>query len=396
MKHRPYSGGIIRERDDGRVQADYARAGKRKRRLFATDGEARAWLETVHLDRSAGIAAPTIPDIIDARDARALLPEGVTLRDAARFWSEHHAASPHASEPIAAHVARFLADKSAAGLRARTMTKLRSTLNRLARAFPHVPPANIATRHLQEWLQSMGGVPQTRDGWRRDLVNFFGWLERGGSVVGNPAKGISVGRWDSTGAIVVWNRVQVDAILAAACRKRPDMLAFLAIAFWAGLRTGEIERLEWANIGPDYLRVTAAASKRRQHRLVPMQPVLLDILATAKRTSATYVAPAQTRACIIARKTVYAAARKAAPELFPTPSWPDNVARHSYITHRLAIVQSLEQVRLEAGNSGNIILDHYRALVTATDAAAYFVPPKDTPNVPARAKPPTKPTPIRT
>lgn len=91
MKHRPYLGGVIRELPDGRVQADYARNGPRIRRRFATDADARLWLETMSLDRTANIPAPTIPEIIDARDARALLPPHVSLRDAARFWADHHA-----------------------------------------------------------------------------------------------------------------------------------------------------------------------------------------------------------------------------------------------------------------------------------------------------------------
>lgn len=393
MKHRPYSGGIIRERGDGRFQADYARGGQRRRRLFPTDRDARAWLETMHLDRTASVVPLNIAQTIDAREARDMLPDGVTLRDAARFWLDHHAASAHAAEPIAAHARRFLADKAASGLRPRTLIKLRSTLTRLAAAFPDRAPADLTTRHVTEWLASLGGLPQTRDGWRRDLVNFFGWLQRGGCVVDNPAKGVSVGRWDRGGTIAIFSRAQVDAVLEAAAKIRPDMLAYLAIGFWAGLRTAEIERLEWSNIGPDYIRVTAAASKRRQQRLVPVQPVLSAILATAKRKSL-YVAPAGTRACIVARQRIYAAARADATDLLP-PEWPDNVARHSYITHRLAILNSLEAVRLEAGNSGNIILDHYRALVTATEAAAYFATPKDTPIVSANRETPTPTAPLR-
>ena len=84
-----YSGGILRIRDDGRIQADYARNGRRVRRTFDTQEAAKEWLEGIHLYRTAKIPDPTLDDVIDAHVARAILPDGVTLRDAAVFFVRH-------------------------------------------------------------------------------------------------------------------------------------------------------------------------------------------------------------------------------------------------------------------------------------------------------------------
>jgi hypothetical protein len=53
-------------------------------------------------------------------------------------------------------------------------------------------------------------------------------------------------------------------------------------------------------------------------------------------------------------------------------AWPHNALRHSYISYRIAVVQSAAQVALEAGNSPTIIFKHYRELVTKDDADKWF------------------------
>ena len=52
--------------------------------------------------------------------------------------------------------------------------------------------------------------------------------------------------------------------------------------------------------------------------------------------------------------------------------WPQNVLRHSFISYRIAIVQSADQVALEAGNSASIIFKHYRELTTPEVAEKWF------------------------
>ena len=65
--------------------------------------------------------------------------------------------------------------------------------------------------------------------------------------------------------------------------------------------------------------------------------------------------------------------------------WPQNVLRHSFISYRLAKLQDVNQVALEAGNSPAIVFKHYRELVTEEAAEEWFsimppegwVPPKE-------------------
>ena len=52
--------------------------------------------------------------------------------------------------------------------------------------------------------------------------------------------------------------------------------------------------------------------------------------------------------------------------------WPRNVLRHSFISYRIAMVKSADQVAMEAGNSPSIIFSHYRELTTEEQANKWF------------------------
>jgi hypothetical protein len=53
-------------------------------------------------------------------------------------------------------------------------------------------------------------------------------------------------------------------------------------------------------------------------------------------------------------------------------AWRHNALRHSFVSYRLAIVKNENQVAMEAGNSPQMIFNHYREVVTPEQAAAWF------------------------
>ena len=52
--------------------------------------------------------------------------------------------------------------------------------------------------------------------------------------------------------------------------------------------------------------------------------------------------------------------------------WKHNGLRHSFISYRVAVVQDVGKVALEAGNSPQMIFKHYRELVTPDEAKDWF------------------------
>lgn len=78
-----------------------------------------------------------------------------------------------------------------------------------------------------------------------------------------------------------------------------------------------------------------------------------------------------------ALKRLVTATRPAAAlgtEKLPAPAveWKHNALRHSFCSYRLADVKSAAQVALEAGNSPQMIFEHYRELVSESAAKGWF------------------------
>jgi hypothetical protein len=59
-----------------------------------------------------------------------------------------------------------------------------------------------------------------------------------------------------------------------------------------------------------------------------------------------------------------------------------NALRHSFISYRVADIQNIPQVALEAGNSPEMIVSHYRELTTPAEAKIWFaITPEQPENV---------------
>ena len=81
-------------------------------------------------------------------------------------------------------------------------------------------------------------------------------------------------------------------------------------------------------------------------------------------------APLERKGKVVAAKNLYVDVTALARAL--KSKWPCNVLRHSFISYRIAIVKSADQVALEAGNSPSIICKSYRELTTEDEADKWF------------------------
>ncbi len=143
-----------------------------------------------------------------------------------------------------------------------------------------------------------------------------------------------------------------------------DLQPVLAIGAFAGLRSAEIERLEWSeiNLKDGFIEVKAKKAKTRARRLAPVP----DNLATwLKRYGKREGKVWQQSSSYLTKLQAKAAEGAKVP-------WKHNALRHSFISYRVATVKNVDQVALEAGNSPEMIFQHYRELVRPTAAKAWF------------------------
>ncbi len=150
-----------------------------------------------------------------------------------------------------------------------------------------------------------------------------------------------------------------------------DQLPFMAISAFAGVRHAEIQRLDWANVDKEaaIIEIRAGTAKTASRRGIPIQPNLAawpeyqweEAGPVCSFTNMVDQFKDMTRKVNQARRAAWA--ETAAEEGWAPFAWKHNVLRHSFISYRVAEVQNVVQVALEAGNSPQMIFQHYRELV---------------------------------
>ena len=145
-----------------------------------------------------------------------------------------------------------------------------------------------------------------------------------------------------------------------------------ALGAFAGLRTEEILRLDWSDVErrPGFIEIAADKAKTAARRLVPVTPNLAQWLAVSGGGPGKVWAHCKRHYFKSVRDTVQRIneGRKRKAHQFV---WKDNALRHSFISYRLAGIQDVNCVALEAGNSPKMIFQHYRELCTPADGQTW-------------------------
>ena len=251
---------------------------------------------------------------------------------------------------------------------ARYIEDLKGRLANLAKKFS-VNVDSVTTADLQAWLDGMDAAPRTVRNFRQTASALFKFAEARGYIGkgDNPATATEQIKPKNGDAIEIYTPNEITRLLAAA----PDSFKpVLAIQAFAGLRSAEVMRLDWRDLKIErgHIEITAANAKTASRRIVPILPNLAAWLKKATKKSGKIFPHSRAYFHEVQRDT--AAATKVAA-LAPV-AWKHNALRHSFISYRVADVQNVAQVALEAGNSPGMIFSHYRELVTADDAKAWF------------------------
>jgi integrase len=148
-------------------------------------------------------------------------------------------------------------------------------------------------------------------------------------------------------------------------RAGEDVLPYLVLGAFAGIRTAEIIRMEWTeiNFAGGYIEIKKSKAKTKGRRLIQMQPNLvawLKKIAKQDGLVSPLTRPEKTAAEVVGAKCD------------PIVKWKKNGLRHSFCSYRYAILQNEHQVSAEMGNSPQMVFANYRELVTKEDAQKWF------------------------
>lgn len=330
----------------------------------ATGGE-RTFHKTKDEAEGAAIIARTKRqnEGASAFDDTELARYGWTIQRAIAFAVEH-LRTAGASVPIAEAVESLIAAKRGAGRKeAYLKNRLGNNLGKLAQHFAGSTIAGIGKLDLQSYLAQLPRAAGTKNSVRSDCVTLWSYAQSAGWVKENEAEKVDVFTEDLD-EVEVLSPAQAEALMRAST---DDVAAFHAIGLFAGLRTEEMERIDWTNIKLDegHIEVTSRVAKRtrkrgRARRIVPILPNLRAWLEPVAKKSGPICGPNFRR-----RQT-------AAKDAAGFSDWPRNVLRHSFVSYRLAQTNNAAQTAMESGHREQTMYDNYVEIVTAKAAEKYF------------------------
>jgi len=338
------------------------------KKFFAKESIAKAYVE--RLARQLGDYHSQALGLSDrqkfeAAECYRLLGEEGSLLDAVRHYREY-LEQANRSLPVAELYQEFIAAKQQDGLSAQYIIDLRVKLRRFVAEYRDRLACTLTAIELESWLRALKIGPVSRESYRRNISVMLEFGRRRGLLRLNPAADIRITR-RLEGEVSILTMDELRQLLGQCA---PEIIPYVAICAFAGLRPTEAANLDWSDIYFDLqqIEVKARHSKTRRHRLVPIHPNLAAWLLSFRRESG---------AIGYSRRKFREAYKAAGIE-----KWKTDVLRHSYGTYRLPILKSADALALEMGNSPDVIFRHYRRPMSEATALAYFsILPHDQPTM---------------
>ena len=343
---------------------NYREAGKRKRSFFETKRAAKTFADEQNIklvnEGREGAEFPTALRVIAQNAAQQLESFGKTITDAVEHYVAHLKASEKSCS-AAGLVDELVVAKKSDGVSQRHLDDLDSRLNVFAEKFGGQPVATMTSAEIDDWLRSLPVSAATRNHYRRLLILAFNFAIQRGYATSNPAEKTAQAREPKTKPGIL----SVDQARALLESASAEILAYIAIGLFAGLRRAEIERLDWSEIDFDsgHIEVTAEKSKSKlANRFIPMQPNLREWLLPVRKLRGS-VAPLENFRQLFDQARIGAG----------ITVWPDNALRHSFASYHLAHFKDAKALALEMGHTDSgMLFNHYRALVKPNGAERYW------------------------
>jgi len=311
---------------------------------------------------------------------------GVTLSDAVRFYAANR------TDLLPSKTVAQVADEFVESLRNKGVSAIYVRSCKLhLKGFTAKVGCNIADVTVADVNQYLSGRkslgPVSKNGIRRNIVTMFGFAKRQGYL--HPDRKTAAEQSETfmepETEIQIFTPEEMERLLLASHAR---LLPLLAIGAFAGIRSAEIQRLDWDDIKWDrgHIEIAGRKAKTAARRLVPLPDNLKAWLAPWREATGP----------IVPISDASGALGDVAVKAQIPGGWRQNGLRHSFISYRVAEIGDVARTSLEAGNSPKMIFRHYREIVDGEAAKAWFsiMPPEVWPRTDwqlrFRRKPPGK------
>lgn len=328
------------------IPESMSRTGKRERRFFQTEPEAKKFAAKLREQYHAGQRGGLIPLALalDAAEAsRILEPHGITLTEAARAFATR-AVADGSNETFAARYDRAMRENEGIW-RDRYSSDMAKLPRWVGKAFMATRISEISEPAIMAALRANGAAAQSTLDTRARYVS---------AIIGHRTR-------HRRGEVITIATISQCARLLRVCESPAERHA-VALLLWAGIRPdaegGEIARLQWECVGESEIYVPANVSKTGTDRHVPITPRLRRLLRGHDAEGP--VIPANW-------KRVYQRLRKDAGIT------GQDTLRHTFASHFLAAF-GIDAARQAMGHSktSDTLLRHYRRAVTTEAGRKFF------------------------
>jgi integrase len=350
--------------------------GKRQRRFYATEGEAKTAADLLRTRREnfgASLSNLSPARIAEAAEAYKLLaPHGIGLLDALRAHLAHREAQT-ASVTLGEAFDRFSESKTRCSAKYRKeIGYARSTVAPLLGELV----CNVSHDQLE---QCLAGLPAAaRNAKLRRLRSVFnlsvrrGWLAAGASPVARMD-------WSEnmTGEVEVYSATDVSAMFQDAIENDLPLVPFLTLAFFCGVRPeGELSRLEWHDVDlvDRVVTIRAAIAKTKRKRFVELSDNAITWLREFERRGGVATGKIVPFTFAVLRKKRRANHQRAGVRPI------QQGARHTFCSNWLAMHGDVGRLLLMTGHTNPEILFARYHRATRKEAAIKFwaiAPPKE-------------------
>lgn len=359
-----------RQRVEKATEAQALEGAKQKIRTLTDANAQEVALEET---RASDILRPFGMTVIEAARLCASLstrlqPHGTTIESAVDYFLQSCAAKPIPAETV---VNELIAIKE----RDRGSEYIKDLRIRLAgrfcKAFGKRHLGEITKAELNVWLDSLLLSSRSRRNYHSALVTLFRFAQSRGYLPDDRPTAIerTIKPKADKPSRAIYEPEEMATLLTAAQEMGTPILPALAIAAFAGVRTGEIcqvdpkkDRLQWEDIswqesGPE-IHVREEVSKTGEERFIPMTPNLqLWLEPFRKRQGPIFPG-------LRLDLTYPTLAKRAKIE------WKKNALRRSYATYRSTASASINATVKELGNSESMLKRHYRRPIPEATAKA--------------------------
>jgi integrase len=242
--------------------------------------------------------------------------------------------------------------------------ELRNYLHSFAAGRQQLSIDKITVADIEGWFDGRGEAPATRCSNLGRLGALFDLAWRRRYLPENPCLRVTQPRLEQKPPRILSPK-EAKALLVTCRKQTPDLLAWLTLGVFAGIRPDELRRLAWADVDAQQglVTVAAAASKVRRRRIVTLHETARSWLSICKPGRPDQpITPSPIREKRQRARLVGASGVK----------WSHDLLRHSAASFLLAHHQDAGKVANMLGNSVRILESTYKNLVTPSDCAAFW------------------------